>query len=176
MPEIEHFQFVNRGIGAQTSTQVMLRYDAHVKPLNPDILLVQVCINDLKTIPLFPNLKKRIISNCKENIQEIVRKTVDQDDVVIVSTIFPVGKAPLERRLFWSDEIALAVNEVNDFINTISGKNVIIFDAFALLADETGMLREEYSRDELHLNEAGYDALNAEFEKLLESIEQLGQP
>ena len=51
-PAIDGYQIVNRGIGAQTSTQVLGRYDVHVKPLEPDILLVQVGINDLKAIPL----------------------------------------------------------------------------------------------------------------------------
>jgi lysophospholipase L1-like esterase len=45
------FSFVNRGINTQTSAQVLGRFDKHVVPLHPNIVIVQVGINDLKTIP-----------------------------------------------------------------------------------------------------------------------------
>ncbi|MEA3397944.1 MAG: hypothetical protein U9R05_10825 [Chloroflexota bacterium] len=86
---------------------------------------------------------------------------------MILSTVFPVGEAPLERRPFWSDEVALAVNEVNDYLYTLASERVMVFDAFSVLADEGGELRREYRQDELHLNGAGYEVLNRELERML---------
>lgn len=169
-PIIEGFTFWNRGIGAQTSAQVLQRYDQHIQPLNADVLVVQVCINDLKTIPLFPEWKQPIIANCKNNIQQLLQQTKNQEMTVVLSTIFPVGQVPLERKLFWSDEVSLAVEEVNSFIKSLDGEETIVFDAFAILAGENGILREEYSRDELHLNTAGYEALNQEFVQFVKSL------
>lgn len=40
--------------GAQTSAQVVWRFAEHIAPLQPDKIILQVGINDLKTIPLFP--------------------------------------------------------------------------------------------------------------------------
>lgn len=40
-------EFINRGIGGQTSTQVAERFDANIAPLQPDVLVVRVCVNDL---------------------------------------------------------------------------------------------------------------------------------
>ncbi len=54
-PKITEYELLNRGIGGQTSAQILMRYDAHVMPLAPDIILIQAGINDLKTIPLFPD-------------------------------------------------------------------------------------------------------------------------
>lgn len=170
VPSINGFEFANRGIGAQTSTQVIQRYDAHVKPLNPDLIVVQVCINDLKTIPLFPERQTAIIIQCKENIQQIVQRARMQGTTVILCTIFPVGEFPIERRLFWSEDILQAVNEVNSFIKSLEGEQVIIFDSFSILADEKDRLADEYSRDELHLNPAGYEVINQEFVELLKSL------
>ncbi|MBD2126934.1 hypothetical protein NDI39_23315 [Microcoleus sp. ZQ-A2] len=53
--QLKGFSFINRGINTQTSVQVLGRFDQHVLPLHPRIILIQVGINDLKTIPLFPH-------------------------------------------------------------------------------------------------------------------------
>lgn len=136
------------------------------------MLVVQVCINDLKTIPLFPQWKTTIVANCKENIKQIVERAREQGTIVIVSTIFPVGHAPIARRLFWSEDIALAVSEVNAFIRSLAGEQVIIFDAFAILVDKNGRLVKAYGRDELHLNALGYETLEQEFEEVAKSLHE----
>lgn len=166
------FEFTNRGIGAQTTTQVQQRFDNHVEPLSPDILIIQVGINDLKTIPLFPQQKEEIIRNCRRNIQQIVAQSTASGTTVILTTIFPVGDVPLERRPFWSADIAAAVVETNRAIHQMQAENVIIFDAYALLASENGKLRLQYAIDELHLNEAGYDLLNQELTRLLQQVNE----
>lgn len=167
----ERFEFINRGIGAQTSSQVVERFDEHINPLQPDVLLVQVCINDLKTIPLFPNLKSSIISNCKNNIKRIVLEAQKQEITVILTTVFPLGKLPLERRLFWSEDVARAIEEVNQFIISQTAEKVIIFDTCRTLANDKGMVKEEYSRDFLHLNKTGYETLNRGLESILKELE-----
>jgi hypothetical protein len=43
-------------------------------------------------------------------------------------------------------------------------------DTVPVLANEAGKVRPEYSFDLLHLNEAGYAALNMELERLLTTL------
>ena len=59
-PAVEGADFLNRGIGGQTSNQIMLRYDEHVEPLEPDVLVVQMCINEIKTVAIFPDFRDQI--------------------------------------------------------------------------------------------------------------------
>ena len=169
-PEADAFEFINRGIGAQTSEQAVLRFDYHVKPLHSDVIIVQVGVNDLKTIPLFPERKESIISDCKGNIQQIVERSTDLGAVAVVSTIFPVGEVPIERRPFWSDDVARAIDEVNSYIRSLEREGVIVFDAYSILADENGITISEYSQDLLHLNDAGYTRLNDELVPVLAAI------
>lgn len=157
---LDHLTFLNRGIGAQTSNQVWLRFPQHVAPVKPQAIIMQVGINDLKTIPLFPDRKQAIITACKENIRQIVSAATDLKGMIVLTTIFPVGRIPLERLPFWSDDVRLAVNEVNDYIHTLADPQIIILDAFAILAEQNGLMNPEYSEDELHINAAGYTALN----------------
>jgi lysophospholipase L1-like esterase len=159
-PDLARFEFINRGIGAQTSAQALQRFDYHVRPLHPQVVLVQVGINDLKTIPLFPERKEAIIASCRDNIRHIVTQSVNGGAIVILTTIFPAGDVPLERRPFWSPDVAEAIGEVNTFIRSLEAWNVIILDAYSILADENGTIQDEYAQDTLHLNAAGYAALN----------------
>lgn len=168
--DLHKFIFINRGIGAQTSSQVVERYQKQIPPLQPDILVVQVCINDLKTIPLYPHLKRQIIDNCKANLKYIVDASRNQSIDIILTTIFPLGELPFERRYFWSDEVEEAIVEVNEYITTLQNTDVIIYDTTVILADQSGQVRTEYSDDFLHLNENGYQALNQDLGKLLLSI------
>lgn len=159
--------FLNRGIGNQTTAQLLGRFQAHVAPLHPQVIVLQAGINDLKTIPLFPEQKETIISNCKANLKEIVDLSLALDARVIVTTIFPLGKLPIERRPFWSDDVEIAINDVNAFIETLASEDVIVLETDKVLANSGGIVDAQYSQDFLHLNPAGYAALNDAIYKLL---------
>lgn len=168
-PALQGIDFVNRGIGDQSSEQIRLRYVAHVRSLKADWLILQLGVNDLKAIPLFPEQHNMIVERLKNNIRSIVEQAQADDSRVILTTIFPVGKVPLERRLVWSNEVAPAIREVNEFILSLAGEQVTIFDAFAVLqSQQRDLIKANYSRDLLHLNAAGYEALNQALLKQLQ--------
>lgn len=169
-PAITGYEFINRGIASQTSVQVLARFSAHVRPLKPDVVVIQVGVNDLKTISLFPGRRAAIIANCKANIKRLVEESRRLGAVVILTTVFPTGEIPLERKPFWSNENTEAIQDVNAYIKTLADDQIIVFDTFSILVDRQGVMMSQYSADELHLNEQGYTALNQEFVKLLYSI------
>lgn len=170
-PDLDQFEFINRGIGSQTTPQILERYDDHILPLTADILVLQMGINDLKTIALFPDLQDRIITQCQSHIQQIVRSAQKQKTIVILSTIFPVGEIPIFRRLVWSKDVDRAIDEVNEFMKQLAAKDVLVFDTQSVLANEKGVVKDEYSLDFLHLNKMGYQALNQELVLLLQEVE-----
>lgn len=163
-PEIE---YINRGIPAQTSAQVFGRYAAHVAPIQPDILVVQVGINDLKAIAIFPGERDRIIAQCQANIDAIVRAARASQATVILTTIIPAGEIPLDQRLAWSPAVDPAILQVNAHIRALAGEHVLVLDTVPLLTDSAGVLRSEYQRDYLHLNARGYAVLNEQLGALL---------
>jgi lysophospholipase L1-like esterase len=163
----KNITFVNRGIGNQTTAQIVGRFHAHVTPLQPQIIVIQAGINDLKTIPLFPDQKEAIIRNCKANLQQIVELSLASGARVVITTIFPLGKLPVERGPFWSDDVAIAINDVNSFIETLAGDQVTIFHTEDVLANSDGIVAPQYSQDFLHLNPTGYAALNEAIDELL---------
>jgi lysophospholipase L1-like esterase len=158
--QIKNATIINRGIGGQTTAQVLGRFQQHVASLKPKIIVIQVGVNDLKAIPLFPEQKETIIRNCETNIGQIVQKSLDTGAKVVVTTIFPLGTLPIERRPFWSDDVPIAINDVNDYIKTLARDRVIVLDSSQVLANSQGIVNPKYSRDFLHINSEGYAALN----------------
>jgi lysophospholipase L1-like esterase len=168
-PNVPGLTFANRGIGNHSSAQILGRFDAHLRPLNPDVVVLQLGINDLKGIPVLPERKAQIIANLKANITEVVQRSRAMGARVILTTIFPTANAvPLERRPVWSDEVNVGVREVNEHIRALAGEGVIILDAYVLLSDEQGFVTPEYSQDLLHANARAYEVLNSELVKLLQ--------
>jgi lysophospholipase L1-like esterase len=165
--QIKNVTFVNRGIGNQTTAQILGRFQAHVTPLRPQIIVLQAGINDLKTIPLFPEQKEAILHNCKANLKQIIDLSLATGARVIVTTIFPLGKLPVERRPFWSNDVEAAIKDVNAFIETLASDQVTIFETDRVLANSEGIVYPEYRLDFLHLNPAGYDVLNEAIYELL---------
>ena len=154
--------FINRGIGAETTAQALGRLPFHVIPLKPSTIVIQVGINDLMMIPLAPAQKKAIVEDCKANIHKIVDLSVQSGARVILTTIFPLGRPPILRRLFWSNDIELAIIEVNRFIAATKVDKVTVIDTARILANNDGVTKPEYTKDFLHLNREGYEALNRE--------------
>ncbi len=162
------WEFINRGIGGQTTAQVLGRFSAHVAPLHPQVIVLQVGVNDLRTIPIFPDSRAEIIANCFANIETIIKEANDLGATVILTTIFPVGDPSLERSVFyWSDDIAVAVKEVNNLLRPLASNRVILLDADPILLDGNGVPRTDFMEDTLHLNMAGYAALNQHLTQIL---------
>jgi lysophospholipase L1-like esterase len=163
---LESFTFINRGILTQTSAQVRLRFAAHVQPLRPDVLLIQMCTNDLLTIPVFPERREAILTGCQQNVAAILDEARAQGTVVILTTVFPMS----------SDDLTQAVTRINDEFRSLAADDVILFDAYALLVDSRGLLRADLRVDELHLNAAGYALLNQSLIPLLQTLGESRDP
>ena len=131
-------------------------------------MLIQAGINDLKTIGLFPAQRDEIVANCKKNLAAMVQRATAQGATVILTTVFPTAQPSLLRRPFWSDAVGEAIVEVNLYLKTLAGDRVVLFDSAALLVGADGAIQPVYSYDLLHLNQAGYAALNAALRALLE--------
>lgn len=159
-PAVEGFEFRNLGISGQTSEQVAGRLASQLLPLAPRRVLLQVGINDLKTVALFPDRAAAIVGHTQQRISEIVGALRAAGSEVIVTTVFPVGALPLQRRPFWSPEVEASVATVNRHIESLARPGVLVFDAAAVLRGADGRVQPTYAHDFLHLSAAGYAALN----------------
>lgn len=170
--DMPSFTFLNRGICGETSVQSAARFASHVNPLQPQIVVIQIGINDLTAIDFLPDRKEAIIADCKRHIETIVYQARQIQAIVILCTIFPLGPERWLNKISTSSGIMDAVDEVNDFIYSLAKENVLIFDTSKILAAENGRVYKTYSRDRLHLNQAGYQALNQKLIKILVQLKE----
>jgi lysophospholipase L1-like esterase len=161
-------RFRNLGVNSQTTAQILGRIQGDPLSTKAEIVVLQAGINDLKSIPLFPERKDEIVSACKTNIRSIVEHCAEQSDIVIITTIFPPGTPSLARRPVWSSDIATAVEEVNDFLVTLATERILILDSAALLKAENGRLDRRFAKNTLHPNKIGYERLNRELRSMIE--------
>jgi len=166
------FEFVNRGIGRETSAQALQRFERHVAPLHPDVVVIQIGVNDLRLVSLLREERAEIVEGCAANIERMVDEASRVGATVVLTTIFPLGEIPLTRRPFLSNVIGSAIGEVNQRIRSLARPGVIVLDAAALLADGRGRLSEPFAADWLHLAPAGYRVLNDELVRVLRAIDE----
>lgn len=171
-PANQNFHFINRGISGQTSAQILGRFPQHIVPLKPQIIVLQLGVNDLRMLPDNSQTREDIVKNCQQNIAQIIEEAERINAIVILTTIFPLGagNVPLKYRPFWAsiDELQQSINEVNLYLKTF-GDRVILLDAYSLLENQDPQ-KIEYYKDLLHLNRRGYELLNRELEKILIEI------
>ena len=150
-------------MNGQTSAQAALRYALDTAPLRPDVVVVQVGINDLRVIPALGDDSTAVTAataTTAANIRHIVEQAAAGGAIVVLTTIFPVQTPPWQERMFWSEEVLTAVTAVNQDIRTQATDRILVLDAYALLVNDNGELADAYAQDYLHLNAAGYRRLN----------------
>jgi lysophospholipase L1-like esterase len=158
--EATRYQVINRGIGFQTTAQMLLRLDADVIQLRPSTVVLEGGINDLKTIADFPQQRAQIVADCEANLARIVEGCRGAGAEVVLVTIFEIGHVPPWRRPFWSNDVHKAVGDVNAYLRTLIRDGVVLFDANPVLTEGKDEVEPPYQLDYLHLSSAGYDALN----------------
>lgn len=159
-------EIINRGIGGETTAQIRARLESDVIALDPDLVILQMGDNDLKTIAVLEDRKEQIIENTEGNIVHIAETLADQGIDVIITTIFPTGPIGLLRRPIWSDEVNESIDYVNRRLLAFQAPRVTVADCDAFLR-EGEYIKPEYALDTLHLTPAGYQVLNEKLEPVV---------
>lgn len=168
-PYLENVQFVNRGVGGETSAQSLYRLNKDVIDLMPDVVIIQIGINDLKAIGLVGDKKDEIMNATLKNIENLLVELNKHDIRTYILTVFPAAQANIFRSFFWSDNIDYAIEKINQLIRTIKLKNIKIIDCDPIF-NKNGKMKKEFAIDMLHLNAAGYDILSKTIKVELEQF------
>lgn len=163
-PSLSRYEIINRGVGGDTTAQAMLRLEQDVIALAPDVVVIQIGINDLKAIGVMPEKRDWIIERAKSNIKLMTTLLERNDIQVLLMTVLPSAEPGMIQRLVWFPEIGRAASAINHFIRSLESKHVSIMDCSPVF-DVDDRMRSVFVLDTTHINEKGYDALG----KLLET-------
>ena len=143
--------YINRGIGGQTTPQMLLRFREDVINLNPSVVIILAGTNDIAGNSGYISLES-IIDNIK-SMSEIANANGIK---VIISSILPAIDYPWKPGL----DPASKIITINKALKTFSEENNFIYlDYYAAMVDDKGGLKvPEYTtaNDLVHPNKKGY--------------------
>ena len=155
--------FVNRGIGGQTTPQMLIRFKPDVVNLNPKAVVILAGINDIAE-----NTGPVTIENIAENIISMAEIAKANEIKVFICSTLPAIDFP------WSPgmEPGPKVIKLNSILkNYCDSNNITYVDYFSAMSDEKGGLKvPEYTTadDLVHPNLAGYKVMGKIILKALE--------
>jgi lysophospholipase L1-like esterase len=143
--------YINRGIGGQTTPQMLLRFRQDVVNLNPKVVVILAGTNDIAGNSGYISLEA-IISTIK-SMAEIANAN---EIKVIISSILPAIDYPWKPGL----DPASKIITINKALKAFSEENNFIYlDYYAAMVDDKGGLKvPEYTtaNDLVHPNKDGY--------------------
>lgn len=152
--------YINRGIGGQTTPQMLVRFRADVIDLKPEAVVILAGTNDIAG-----NTGPSTLKMIENNIYSMADLARANGIRVILSSIPPAYDFPWRPGL----EPAGKIMTLNDRIKTFAEKNNIIYlDFFSSLADERNGMKPEYSEDEVHPNREAYKVMSELAEEAIE--------
>jgi lysophospholipase L1-like esterase len=152
--------YVNRGIGGQTTPQMVLRMQADVIALKPKVLVLLAGTNDLAA-----TLGPITVAQTEDNIATIAELASAHGIKVVLSSVLPVSAYHYrERPTLRGPQVSLRppdkIAAINRWLQDYAAMHGHVYlDYVPALADATGMLKAEFSGDDLHPNAAGYAAM-----------------
>jgi len=162
VPQLAGASCVARGVPGASSGYLLQRFISIVAPLRPDLVVVQMGVNDLADLTLGHREMAQVVTTTRRAIEAVVVKARELGARVVLTTIFPLAHGPLP-----DAAVQRAIAEVNRELLGLRMAGVAVLDSAAVLAGPDGYVRDAYADDELHLSAAGYAAINAALVPLL---------
>lgn len=161
-------ELVMRGVAGETTAQMRLRFASDVLALNPDIVVLQMGINDMVSIGALPDRQAEIAIQCANNIEFFVKTLQEKNIRTVLLTIIPPDRPALWRRPVWSNQISVEVDKLNrHWIEVPASPALHVVDTRSLLQDAQGRWQAGVTADTLHLTQRGYEYLNVAVAPLL---------
>lgn len=144
--------YLNRGIGGQTTPQMLVRFRQDVINLHPKVVVILAGTNDIagNTGPM----RNEDIEVNYASFAELARVHGIR---VVYSSILPVHNYTERAKDFYAQRPQARILSLNDWLKDYCAKNGIIYlDYFSALVDDKGMLKKDLADDGLHPNAEGY--------------------
>ena len=143
--------FVNRGIGGQTTSQMLLRFRQDVIDLKPKAVVILAGINDIAQNQ-GPIAVKDIFGNLKSMCELAKTNNIN----VVLCSVLPAKEFPWRMEINPIEKVA----ELNTLLKKYARKNGFIYvDYYKKLVTKEFGLPRELTSDEVHLTIKGYQTL-----------------
>ncbi len=153
-------QFINRGIGGQTTPQMLLRFKQDVIDIKANTVIILAGINDIaeNTGPIsLKQILGNIISMCELANQNNIR--------VILCSVLPANKFPWEPKITPTQKVIELNKMLLEYANS---KSITYVDYYSKMVDDKQGLIPAYGYDPVHPNQEGYVVMKHILSEVLE--------
>ena len=156
--------FVNRGIGGQTTPQMLVRMFPDVIDLKPAAMIVLAGTNDIAG-----NTGPTSLAMIANNLQAMTELAQHHGIKVILCSVMPISDYTARKQS--PKRPPADILKLNAWIKDYAAKVGAGFaDYYGASVDEKGMLKEGFSQDGLHPNAKGYELLKPVAEAAIDKI------
>jgi lysophospholipase L1-like esterase len=144
--------YVNRGIGGQTTPQMLVRFRQDVIDLQPKVVVILAGTNDIAG-----NTGPMRNEDIQANFASFAELARAHGIRVVYSSILPVHNYTEKSKDFFAQRPMPRILELNTWLKEFCARNKIVYlDYFSALVDDKGLLKKDLADDGLHPNDAGY--------------------
>jgi len=143
--------YINRGISGQTTPQMLIRFRPDVIDLKPAVVVILAGTNDIAG-----NTGPSTLEMIEGNIISMAELARANGIIVVLSSVLPAYDYPWKPGLNPAEKIAA----LNEMIKRYADKKGIVYlDYYSSMVDERKGLKDTYTNDGVHPNEAGYKVM-----------------
>jgi lysophospholipase L1-like esterase len=147
--------YVNRGIGGQTTAQMMVRFRQDVIELHPKVVVILAGTNDIAG-----NTGPVRIEDIEANYTSFAELARSNGISVVFSSVLPVHNYTPESQELFAQRAPEKIVELNRWLKSYCATHGCIYlDYFSAMVDKNGLLGKELANDGLHPNQAGYKVM-----------------
>ena len=161
LPEFfDNTNYINRGIGGQTTPQMLIRFRQDVLNLYPKVVLILAGTNDIAG-----NTGPSTLEMIENNIYSMAELATAHNVEVVLCSVLPVYDYPWQTGLEPAGKIIELNRRIKNYANT---HGVVYADFFSPMVDEKNGLKNEYTYDGVHPIKAGYEVMAPIAEKAID--------
>ena len=144
--------YINRGIGGQTTPQMLIRFYPDVIALKPAVVVILAGTNDIAG-----NTGPETLEHIEGNLMAMADLAKAHGIRVVLSSVMPICDYIRPQSTKRPPDKIIALNA---WMKDYAAKNNFVYlDYYNAMLDDKQMLRKEWTEDGLHPNDAGYAAI-----------------
>jgi lysophospholipase L1-like esterase len=144
--------YINRGIGGQTTPQMLIRFRQDVIDLSPRVVVILAGTNDIAG-----NTGPMAIEQIEADYASMAELARSHSVRVVFSSVTPIHNYIPQRQAMFLQRSPEKILELNRWLhNYCEQNNLIYLDYYSAMVDSHGMMQQNLADDGLHPNDAGY--------------------
>jgi len=144
--------YINRGIGGQTTPQMLVRFREDVIDLQPKVVLILAGTNDIAG-----NTGPMTLDEIEANYATLAELAAAHHIRLVYASVLPIHNYTAQSAEFFAQRSPAKILELNRWLKQYCAAHGCVYlDYFSAMVDEKGLLKKDLSEDGLHPNAAGY--------------------